>query len=362
MKQFKNTLFSLSLLFITSFILQACSLKPLAWTPPEKPKLEGNMAVNNLLQSTEWIDLQGWVGPEDIAIDKEGNLYCGVHVSSSNFDEGRILKIDTNGEVTTFCNTDAWVTGLVFDKNQQLIACDQKRGIISVNPKGKITVLASKDEYGRPFLIPNDVDIAENSIIYFSSTSSKMTFSKKNARKLLMEVKADGGLYSYDPSTKKVKTLIDGAYFGNGVAVSKDNDFVLMVDLTKYRIMRYWITGKYKGTTDIFIDNLPGIPNGVSKRKDGSFWVGFSTRRSDILDKIQPNTTLKKIIYSTPMWLQPKQEAFGMLMHLSSEGTIMKTYYDTTGVIVSEASSVEEHNGFLYIGGDLTTHIGKYTL
>lgn len=49
-------------------------------------------------------------------------------------------------------------------------------------------------------------------------------------------------------------------------------------------------------------------------------------------------------------------------MQLSENGEILKTYYDTTGKIVSEASSVEEHNGYLYLGGDLTDHIGKYKL
>jgi hypothetical protein len=60
--------------------------------------------------------------------------------------------------------------------------------------------------------------------------------------------------------------------------------------------------------------------------------------------------------------MQPKQEPFGMIMHISNDGEILKTYYDTSGKIVSEASSVEEHNGYLYFGGDLTDHIGKYKL
>jgi sugar lactone lactonase YvrE len=156
--------------------------------------------------------------------------------------------------------------------------------------------------------------------------------------------------------------LIDGSFFGNGVAVSQNDDFVLMVELTKYRILRYWLKGEKQGQTDIFIDNLPGLPNGIARRKDGSFWLGFTTRRDDLLDKFQPKPGMKKLIFAIPLWLQPKQEPFGMIMHLSKDGKILKTYYDTTGKIVSEASSVEEHNGYLYLGGDLTDHIGKYKL
>ncbi|MBB3699165.1 SMP-30/gluconolactonase/LRE family protein [Flammeovirga yaeyamensis] len=350
------------LLFIGNFVFQACSIQPLAWTPPQKPELKGSLKENDLLASTEWIDLNGWYGPEDIAVDQDGNLYCGAHVSATDFTDGRILKIDTLGEVSEFCNPHNWVTGLDFDAEENLIACIPNIGLGSIDKNGKLTVLTEKDENDNPFLMLNDVDIAQDGNIYFSNTSSKVKFSRKHARKIIFEVKPDGGLYRYNPSTKVTQTLIDGAYFANGVAVSQNDDFVLLVELTKYRIIRYWLKGDKKGTIDIFIDNLPGLPNGIAKRSDGSFWVGFTTRRDDTLDKFQPKPFMKKLIYATPLWLQPKQESFGMIMHLSEEGKVIKTYYEPTGEIVSEASSVEEHNGYLYLGGDLTDHIGRYKL
>ncbi|CAM1356903.1 SMP-30/gluconolactonase/LRE family protein [Tenacibaculum halocynthiae] len=348
--------------FITSILFKACSLKPSAWKPPVNPKFNGVFSKNELLKTTKKVNLNGWYGPEDIAIDSQGNLYCGVHITETDFTDGRILKIDTTGKISVFCNTQSWVAGLHFDKNENLIACDLKRGLISIDKKGQITTLAKEDEKGNKFLIPNDVDIASDGIIYFSNTSSKISFSRKNIWKILMEVKPDGGLYSFNPITKNVTTLIDGSYFGNGVAVSENDEFVLMVDLTKYRIIRYWLKGDNKGKTDIFLENLPGFPNGISRRKDGSFWLGFSTKRDDMLDKIQPSPLLKKIVYGLPLWLQPKVASFGMIMHVSKKGDILKTYYDTTGKFVAEASSIEEHNGYIYIGGDIANHIGKFKL
>lgn len=363
MNNFAKKIIWMSLLcFFINLFIQSCSIQPLAWTPPQKPMLTGATAINNLLGSTTWIDLDGWYGPEDIAVDKAGNLYCGVHSTRNNFETGCILKIDSNGAVSTFCNTQSWVTGLHFDAAGMLIACDQKRGLISVNPQGEISILANKDDKGRPLLLPNDVDIASDGKIYFSNTSHKQRFSRRNARKILLEAKADGGLFCYDPKLKTVQTLIDSSFFGNGVAVAQDDAFVLMVDLAKYRVLRYWLKGTKKGSIDVFIENLPGLPNGISRRKDGSFWLGFTTRRSDALDKMQPNIALKKFVYGIPLWMQPKQEAFGMIMHLSQEGKILQTYYDPTGKKVSEASSIEEYKGKLYIGGDLTNHIGVYPL
>ncbi len=342
-------------------ILQSCSLQPAAWTPEEKPALTGAYAENDLLTSTEWIDLEGFAGPEDIAVGTDGYLYTSVH-PEGNFNEGKVIKISPEGKITTFCNTGSWLAGLHFDADGNLIGCDSQRGLIKMNKNGEITVLAREDEKGNPILIPNDVDIAKDGQIYFSSTSSQHHFSVKNARRIILEAKPDGGLYRYDPKTELVETLIDSSYFGNGVALSAEEDFVLMVDLTKYRVMRHWLKGEKKGTTDLFISNLPGLPNGISRRQDGSFWLGFTTRRSDALDKLQSKPRLKQLVFALPIWMQPKQEKFGMIMHLSANGKVIKTYYDPTGEYVSEAASIEEHDGYLYLGGDLIDHIGKYKL
>jgi sugar lactone lactonase YvrE len=357
----ETTLVIISLIVVI-FTNNGCSLQPLAWTPPVRPDLAGKLAENELLSATEWIHLDGWYGPEDIAFDHQGNLYAGVHVGKTDFSDGRIIKIDTKGNICEFANTGSWVIGLQFDEDENLIDCDPSRGLISVNRNGEITILASEDKNGNQFLLPNDVDIASNGMIYFSNTSSKVPFGRLSALKILLETRPDGGLYSYNPKTKEVKALIEGSFFANGVAVSQNDDFVLLVELAKYRILRHWLKGVKKGQTDVFIDNLPGLPNGISRRKDGGFWLGFTTRRIDLLDKIHPKPFLKKLVYALPLWMQPELEAFGMIMRLSESGEILKTYYDTSGKYVSEASSVEEHKGYIFIGGDITDHVGRYKL
>lgn len=175
-------------------------------------------------------------------------------------------------------------------------------------------------------------------------------------------MKPNGGLYKYNPLTQQVTTLIDGTYFGNGVVLSKDEAFLLMVETTKYRILKHWLKGENKGKTEVFIDNLPGFPNGISIREDGTFWLGFTTKRNDALDKIHPKPMMKKIVYGLPAWLQPKQDNFGMVMHISEKGLVLNTLYDTTGMYLPEAGAVKENKGYLYIGGDNTPYIGKYKL
>ncbi|MCJ8292580.1 MAG: SMP-30/gluconolactonase/LRE family protein [Crocinitomicaceae bacterium] len=353
-----------TLIFMASALygltLSSCALTPLAYQPEVSPSFEGPTHLNEKLLASKKIQIDGWLGPEDILFDSLGNLYTGVH--NADFSDGRILKIDPSGKVEEFYNSGSWVAGLHFDKEGNLIALSHKQGLISISPTKQVTVLAATDENGKPFLIPNGLDIANDGMIYFSNTSEISAYTIKYGRKIIMEMKAIGGLYSYNPTTKKVTTLIAGTYFGNGVVISKDQDYLLMVETTKYRVLKYWLSGEKMGQSEVFIDNLPGFPNGISIRENGSYWLGYSTKRSEALDKIHPKPGMKKFVYGLPEFAQPKAEPFGMIMNISSDGEILETLFDTQGEIFSEAGAVKEFNGYLYIGGDVLPYIGKYKL
>ena len=110
------------------------------------------------------------------------------------------------------------------------------------------------------------------------------------------------------------------------------------------------------------MDNLPGFPNGISIRENGTYWLGFTTKRNDALDKIHPKVGMKKFVYGLPNFLQPKADKFGMVMNVSQEGAILQSFFDTKGTIMPETGAVKEYNGYLYLGGDVVPHIGKYKL
>ena len=79
-----------------------------------------------------------------------------------------------------------------------------------------------------------------------------------------LEARPWGRLIEYDPATNRARVLLDDLYFANGVAVSEDGSFVLVAETFRYRIRRYWLTGPRAGEDEVFADNLPGFPDGVS--------------------------------------------------------------------------------------------------
>lgn len=357
----KINLFSLLLAAasVASLFSACASFHALAWTPAPKPAFAGPTALNTRLTTGETIALNGWYGPEDIVFDAQGNLFCGVHRAPEVFNEGAILKISPAGGVEVWYEAGSWVAGLHFDAEGNLLVLSHREGLIRISPDKQVTVLATQDASGKRLLIPNGLDLASDGKVYFTNTSEVAPYTIAYGRKIILEMKPLGGLYCYDPATRQVQPLIEGTYFGNGVVLAQDENSLLMVETIRYRVLRYWLNGPKAGQTEVFADNLPGFPNGISIRPDGTYWLGFSTKRNDPLDNIHPKPGMKKLVYGLPTWMQPKADLFGMVLHLGKEGEILGGLFDPTGAHVPEAGAVKEQAGWLYLGGDVVPQLTR---
>ena len=98
---------------------------------------------------------------------------------------------------------------------------------------------------------------------------------------LLLRLKdATGKLYKYDPSTKTVTVLMEGLGGSAGCTVSSDGSFVLVSQITKNNIKRYWIKGPKAGSSEDF-SNSPSRLHPSSIRRIGStgnFWIAAVQR------------------------------------------------------------------------------------
>jgi sugar lactone lactonase YvrE len=347
LKYLFNSLVLFILLLGSTILIEGCAIHPQAWQPPTKPAFEGALNLNEKLAAVSKIDLGEWNGPEEFAFDALGNIYCGVHKGAKDFSQGAILKISPDGKVEEFLKTNSWVTGMQFDDDGNLIALMNGIGLIRIDQNKNIEVLASKDKDNRPILMGSGLSIARDGKIYFANLSSENTTSPKFINKLFLELKPTGGVYCYDPTTKETQIISSGNYFANGLALSKDESFLLLSETSKYRILKYWLKGKKAGTSEVFLDNLAGFPNNISRRDNGNFWVGFTTKRNDQLDDIHPKKGMKKFVYGLPSFVQPKAEKFGMIVELSESGKIIQALYDTSGKFVMEAGAVKEFNNNL---------------
>jgi sugar lactone lactonase YvrE len=337
------------LIGLFSLLLGYLLLWPVPFDPVAGPKRAPNpagtgvFAKNNALAQARLIE--SGHGPEGVAFDAKERMYTGLH-------NGDILRQKSGGGFERIANTGGRPLGMDFDARGQLIIADALEGLISMAPDGAMTTLATDFE-GKRMLFVDDVSIASDGKIYFSDASQRHAYGSDIIE--VFERRPSGRLMVYNPRDKSLAVLMDNLYFANGVALSQDEAFVLINETFDHRIMRYWLKGAKAGTSDVFIDNLPGYIDNITEGPKGSFWLAVVSARSDDLDTLVPAPFLRKLVYR---WMQltgssPAQQ-HSYAVKLDAKGNVLASLEDDSGHIYM-MTSVLEHEGNLYLGS-LTNH------
>ena len=352
---FRILLYMVITVFIFSvgsvLFLHAPNIEPAPYAPPIAPKMEGALRENSALSSVKLLAEGKLNGPEDIAVGNNGNVFTGL-------EDGRIVKISPDGEVVTFAETGGRPLGLQWGPRGDLIVADGGRGLLTVNLEGEVTVLVPRAETV-PLEMADDLDVSSSGLIYFSdATGSEVGMDYYQD---LMIHRPLGRLLRFNYYTDDLEVLLTGLYFANGVALSPDEDFVLVSEMSEYRITRLWLKGPRVGDRDVFADNLPGFPDGISGDGDGNYWVAMVSPRMWFVDNIVlPNLWLRKLLMHFPTWTRLSGASYGFIIQLNSEGEIVESLHDPSGKSLSGITNVIERDGKLYIGTLEGDAVGVY--
>jgi sugar lactone lactonase YvrE len=339
--------------FLFYLLLAPVRIDPVAWQPPAAPELTGQYQQNSRLSSTQRLSLGEGKSPEDVALDSGGRIYGG-------FDDGRIIQLQPDGtQPRLFANTQGRPLGLVFDAAGNLLLADAVSGLLSISPKGEIATLANESE-GTRFGCLNDLDVARDGTIYFTEASNKFPMSQFTSD--LLEHRPNGRLLAYDPKTQKSRTVLKGIHFANGVAVSPDQTFALVAETGMYRVMRVWLTGPKQGQSEVFIENLPGFPDGIASNGGDKFWLALVAPRNKLFDRMLPYPFLRKVVARLPKFMQPAPERYSFVLALDSNGKIVENLQDPSSSCYAEIANVVERNGALYFGSIGESTIGRFSL
>lgn len=74
-------------------------------------------------------------------------------------------------------------------------------------------------------------------------------------------------LFQYNSAKNQSKVLLDNLWFPNGVAISPDNQFVVVVETLRLRLLKYYIDGPNKGKSEVLVAGLPGNTSATSKKQ-----------------------------------------------------------------------------------------------
>jgi len=331
-------------------------IEPVAWQAPPNPGYSGSFAQNTRLEAVERLDLGGLHGPEDVAVDAQGRLYASTA-------EGWIVRLQPDGS-----HAEPWVStggrplGLDFDAAGRLVVADAFRGLLSIAADGTVTQLAAAAD-GVPIRYADDVDVAKDGRIYFSDASVK--FGAQDAGNTLaaslldlMEHGGHGRLLVFDPVAGRATVLASGINFANGVAVSPDQAFVLVNETGSYRVLRVWVAGPLAGLVEPLAEGLPGFPDNISVGLDGRFWVALVSPRDAVLDRMAGRPFLRKVVQRLPASLRPGPKAYGHVIAIDRQGTIVADLQDPRRGYPLITSAVETRD-HLYLGSLVASSVGR---
>jgi sugar lactone lactonase YvrE len=352
-KRFGFVILLIVVVALAYLLLAPVPIAPAAWTPPPSPGLTGQYAQNTRLSPVQKLPLGDGHKPEDVALDADGKIYAG-------FEDGRIVVLQSDGtQPRVFAETHGRPLGLVFDRDGNLIVADAIKGLLSVNKAGDVRVLADEAD-GVKFGCLNDLDIGADGTIYFTEASNKFPMSQ--FANDILEHQPNGRLLALDPQSRRPRTLLRNIYFANGVAVSPDQAFVLVAETGMYRIRRVWLKEPKMGQNDIFIDNLPGFPDGISSNRRDRFWLALVTPRQALFDRMLPYPSVRKVVARLPKFLQPAPQRYSFVLGMNLQGQVVENLQNGSPDCFAQIANVVEHNGALYLGSIGEDTVGRFPL
>jgi sugar lactone lactonase YvrE len=327
-------------------------IEPLSWKAPAAPGYVGPHAVNQKLAGLRMIDLGGEEGPEHIVIARDGKLYTTVL-------SGNILRMNPDGSGReVFANTGGRVLGFDFDAAGNLIAADAIKGLLSISPDRKITVLADQVG-GDPIRYADAVVVARNGKIYLSDASTRFaparwggTFEASVLD--IIEQSSTGRILEYDPATRGTRVVAKGLSFANGVALSQDEKDLFVAETGKYRVWKIATDARDLDVSKpgpqarLLLDNLPGYPDNLMRGMDGKIWMGLTKPRSPVVDGMAEKPFLRAMTLRLPRALWPVPKAYGHVMAFTEDGKIVADLQDPSGAY-PETTAVTETADRLYV-------------
>ncbi|XP_072170176.1 adipocyte plasma membrane-associated protein-like [Diadema setosum] len=334
---------------------------------PEARPFRDGLSPNEKLQTgTKLFDGQ-LSGPESL-LYHEGYVYTATY-------DSRIVRLDLQHltlEQIVFlgegeCGTREAESrcgrplGLRLAPDGNLLVMDAYKGIIQVNltTGNSELIMSSKLSFGGfPVRYGNDLTIAEDGTIYFTDCTQR--WERKTYQYSIMEAQGTGRLLWFNPLTKLRGVALYNLFYPNGVQLSHDGRSLLVCETRLFRVIRYHLTGPQEGETEVFVDNLPGVPDNIRPSRRGGYWIGLAFVGGrlgplPVFDLLAPRPHLRKIMakFVDPARLIPYIPRYGLAIEVSAEGDIIQSLHDPSGDVVSSTSEILDIN-------DTTTLVGSF--
>lgn len=336
------TFILISLFILTLYLaFWPTSIQPVAWDAPKTEGYVGSFAKNTRLADMNFIDLGKYEEPEFLVYHSDW-LYAAMK-------DGEIIRLRHDGsEVEEVVNTNGRPLGFDFDSEGAIIVADPMYGdhggllrVTRDDEEAKIELLTDSVD-GRPIQFADAVAVAQNGKIYFTDASQKVDVKGvgdvgKAGEKDVLANSSTGRLLEFDPATKETRVLIQDLSFANGITLSEDEQHIFINETGKYRIWKVDIAARNLSANEeqddahVLIENLPGLPDNMTRGQDGRIWIGLVNPRNAFLDFSANKPWMRAVALRLPHFMLPKGEGYMHVIAIDESGKILADLQDTSG-------------------------------
>ncbi len=246
-----------------------------------------------------------------------GRLYfCASRLSGTVHPEGEevglyALDLDSRDIETVVARVPETSTGP--SAEAEVITHDRRR---------RFTPAEMTEANSRRLAFCNDLSIsADGRRIYFTEPFAYEGASMGGgARFEAISLGRNGRIWEVQVADGRVGAVARGMIFADGILIEPEGgpsgqgieSSLLVAETVAFRIVRVHLAGARAGTIEPFIENLPGMPDGLDRDAEGRIWTGFLKLRTIAIDQIHTRPWLKPLLLRLPPSLLPVDEATGV--------------------------------------------------
>ncbi len=317
-------------------------IRPVKMPATTPPPLAGPWSPDDTrLDDAELLPVPSGHGPEDVAVGPHGHVYSGTG-------DGRIWRWPPDAHAGDtphlLADTGGRPLGIEIDpRDGSLVVCDAYRGLLRVTDDGTVTALTHRAG-GSRILLCNNAAVARDGVVYFTDSSNRFPLS--HWRRDLLEHRPNGRVLAYDPGSGRTDVVAEGFHFPNGVALTPDEDALLLCETVSHRLLRLSLPD---GAVRVLHDDLPAYPDNMSSAGDGTYWIALASPRVAVAEKLLPHPVLRRVAAVLPQRLQPQPLPYVMVARVDGDGTVLSVLHGPSGRYVM-ATGVRRHGDTLWLG------------
>lgn len=358
------TLIGFLAVFVLLWSMWPSPINPAYWDEPPAPAMTGPLEPDDALADAQLFPVGASGSAEGVAVSENGDVFFGTV-------DGRIRRLTPAGpdgapvarDVAQVTRTP--ILGLEW-LQPGVLGVAAISGLYALDVDSRAFNLVSAGALAYPFGYVNDLAATPDGRIFFTDSSTRWGHSSNNAGYVydMLENRPSGALYVWDPATHQTRLLHSRLYYPNGIVLAEDGQSLLIVESFRYRILRVWIDGPKAGDIDVFVDNLPGIPDGIETDGHGRLLVAMSSPRVPLLGFLHRHPRLTQLVMKLPDWLRPSggpSRAFILALDATT-GQALDTMHDPDGRACYIANLDIAPDGALWFGSTDCGHLGRYAL